>query len=126
MRRINRNGRYKIFPIIGTAITALAMLWMTTLTGSTPIWVICAMLFVLGAGLGFIMQVIVLAVQNAVSPNDIGSATSTNNYFREVGAALGVAIFGSVFTNRLVDEPDRRLHRQRGAGSHLRPQTRAR
>ena len=103
MQRINRNGRYKIFPIIGTAITALAMLWMTTLTGSTPIWVICTMLFVLGAGLGFIMQVIVLAVQNAVSPNDIGSATSTNNYFREVGAALGVAVFGSIFTNRLVE-----------------------
>ena len=103
MRQINRNGRYKIFPIVGTAITALAMLWMTTLTGSTPIWVICAMLFVLGAGLGFIMQVIVLAVQNAVSANDIGSATSTNNYFREVGAALGVAIFGSIFTSRLVD-----------------------
>jgi EmrB/QacA subfamily drug resistance transporter len=103
MQRINRNGRYKIFPIIGTAVTALAMLWMTTLTGSTPIWVVCAMLFVLGGGLGFIMQVIVLAVQNAVSPDDIGAATSTNNYFREVGAALGVAIFGSIFTSRLVD-----------------------
>ncbi|GAA2003135.1 MFS transporter [Nakamurella flavida] len=103
MRQITRTGRYKIFPILGSVVTALGMLWLTTLAGNTPIWLICAMLFVLGAGLGFIMQVIVLVVQNAVDPRDVGTATSTNNYFREVGASLGVAIFGSIFTNRLVD-----------------------
>ena len=103
MRQITRTGRYRIFPIIGAGVTALGMLWLTTLTGGTPIWVICAMLFVLGAGLGFIMQVIVLVVQNAVSPHDVGTATSTNNYFREVGASLGVAVFGSIFSSRLVD-----------------------
>lgn len=103
MRSITRTGRYKIFPILGAIVTALGMLWMTTLAGDTPIWLICAMLFVLGAGLGFIMQVIVLVVQNAVDPHDVGTATSTNNYFREVGASLGVAIFGSIFTNRLVE-----------------------
>ena len=103
MRQITRTGRYRIYPIIGAAVTALAMLWLTTLAGATPIWVICSMLFVLGAGLGFIMQVIVLVVQNAVSPNDVGTATSTNNYFREVGASLGVAVFGSIFSSRLVD-----------------------
>jgi EmrB/QacA subfamily drug resistance transporter len=103
MRHITKTGRYKIFPIVGAVVTALGMLWLTTLTGTTPIWVICTMLFVLGAGLGFIMQIIVLVVQNAVSPHDVGTATSTNNYFREVGASLGVAIFGSIFTNRLVE-----------------------
>ncbi|MET3806239.1 EmrB/QacA subfamily drug resistance transporter [Nakamurella sp. UYEF19] len=102
MSRITKNGRYKIYPILGAAVTGVGMLWLTTLTGTTPIALVCAMLFVLGSGLGFIMQVIVLVVQNAVSPNDVGTATSTNNYFREVGASLGVAVFGSIFTSRLV------------------------
>ncbi len=88
------------YPIAGTAVTILAMLWMTTLAASAPIWVICLQLFVFGAGLGLIMQVIVMVVQNAV-PTEIGTATSTNNYFREVGAALGVAVFGTIFTSRL-------------------------
>jgi hypothetical protein len=77
------------------------MLWFTTLTAGTPIWVICIQLFVFGAGLGLIMQVIVIVVQNAVPATQIGTATSTNNYFREVGAALGVAVFGAIFTSRL-------------------------
>ena len=79
------------------------MLWMTTLAASTPIWVICTMLFVFGAGLGLIMQVIVLVVQNSVAPAMVGTATRTNNYFREVGASLGVAVFGTIFTTRLSD-----------------------
>jgi EmrB/QacA subfamily drug resistance transporter len=98
---ITRTGRYKPYPIAGTAVTILAMLWMTTLAASTPIWVICLQLFVFGAGLGLIMQVIVMVVQNAVAPDAVGTATSTNNYFREVGAALGVAVFGTIFTSRL-------------------------
>jgi hypothetical protein len=61
------------------------------------------MFFVLGAGLGLIMQNVVLAAQNAVPAGQIGTATSTNNYFREVGATLGVAVFGTLFTSRLAD-----------------------
>ena len=98
---ISRSGRYKLYPILGTIITGLAMLAFTTLTAATPIWLICVFLFFFGAGLGLIMQVVVLVVQNAVSPDMVGTATSTNNYFREVGAALGVAIFGAIFTNSL-------------------------
>lgn len=98
---ITRTGRYKIFPIVGTLLTAAAMVALTTLTAATPIWLICVFLFVFGAGLGLIMQVVVLVVQNAVPSAQIGTATSTNNYFREVGAALGVAVFGAIFTNRL-------------------------
>jgi len=60
-------------------------------------------LFVFGAGLGLIMQVVVLVAQNSVDPSQIGTATSTNNYFREVGASLGVAVFGTIFTTRLTD-----------------------
>jgi hypothetical protein len=59
------------------------------------------MFFVLGAGLGLIMQNVVLAAQNAVGADQIGTATSTNNYFREVGATLGVAVFGTLFASRL-------------------------
>jgi MFS family permease len=99
--RISKSGKYKMFPILGAAFTMAAMLWMTTLAASTPIWVICVQLFLFGAGLGLIMQVVVLVVQNSVPAEQIGTATSTNNYFREVGAAMGVAIFGSIFTNRL-------------------------
>ncbi|KQQ94628.1 MFS transporter [Leifsonia sp. Leaf325] len=98
---ISRSGRYKMYPILGTIITGLAMLAFTTLTAATPIWLICVFLFFFGAGLGLIMQVVVLVVQNAVTPDMVGTATSTNNYFREVGAALGVAIFGAIFTNSL-------------------------
>lgn len=99
--RISKTGMYKMYPILGAALTITAMLWMTTLAASTPIWVICVQLFIFGAGLGLIMQVVVLVVQNAVPADQIGTATSTNNYFREVGAAMGVAIFGAIFTNRL-------------------------
>jgi EmrB/QacA subfamily drug resistance transporter len=99
--RISKTGKYKMFPILGSSLTVAAMLWLTTLTASTPIWVICLQLFVFGSGLGLIMQVIVLVVQNSVPADQIGTATSTNNYFREVGAALGVAVFGSIFTTRL-------------------------
>src|SRR6185436_12736990 len=70
------------------------MLWMTTLAATTPIWVICLQLFLFGAGLGLIMQVIVMVVQNAVSPD-------------AVGAALGVAVFGTIFTSRLSESLSR-------------------
>jgi len=98
---ITRTGKYKLFPVLGTLITAVAMVAMTTLSADTPIWLICVFLFVFGAGLGLIMQVVVLVAQNSVNPSMIGTATSTNNYFREVGASLGVAVFGTIFTSRL-------------------------
>lgn len=100
---ITRTGRYKAFPLIGTLLTAAAMVAMTTLTAETPIWLICVFLLVFGAGLGLIMQVVVLVAQNSVDASEIGTATSTNNYFREVGASLGVAVFGTIFTTRLTD-----------------------
>jgi MFS family permease len=98
---ITKTGRYRMFPIIGTILVALAMLAMTQLAADTPIWLICAYLFVFGAGLGLIMQVVVLVAQNAVPAEQVGTATSTNNYFREVGASLGTAVFGALFTARL-------------------------
>src|SRR4051812_49340414 len=98
-----RTGRYKAFPITGVLVVAAAMVWMTSLSGETSLFTICTMLFVIGLGLGLIMQIVVLVAQNAVPPSDLGSATATNNYFREVGATLGVAVFGTIFTSRLAE-----------------------
>lgn len=100
---ISRTGRYKVFVVAGVLVLAATMAWMTTLTGTTALWIVGSMLFALGAGLGMIMQNIVLAAQNAVSAHDIGVATSTNNYVREVGATLGVAVFGTLFASRLAE-----------------------
>src|SRR4029453_7411938 len=100
---IAKTGRYKIFTVAGVVVIMAAMVWMTTLAGDTSLWTIGTMFFLLGAGLGLIMQNVVLAAQNAVSPDQIGTATSTNNYFREVGATLGVAVFGTLFPSRLAD-----------------------
>jgi len=100
---ITKTGRYRVYPVVGTVVVGLAMFGMTSLTAGTPIWLICVYLFVFGAGLGLIMQVVVLVAQNAVPAQEVGTATSTNNYFREVGASLGVAVFGALFTSRLTD-----------------------
>jgi EmrB/QacA subfamily drug resistance transporter len=100
---ITKTGKYKLFPIVGTLLTGAAMIAMTSLSAATPIWLICVYLFFFGAGLGLIMQVVVLVVQNAVPADEIGTATSSNNYFREVGAALGTAVFGALFTSRLTE-----------------------
>lgn len=100
---IAKTGRYRAFPILGSLIVAASMVALTTLSSTTPIWLICVYLFVFGTGLGLIMQVVVLVVQNAVPAAMVGTATSTNNYFREVGASLGVAVFGTIFTSRLTE-----------------------
>ncbi|MFI2363196.1 MDR family MFS transporter [Promicromonospora sp. NPDC019610] len=100
---ISRTGRYKMFPVAGLAITILGMIWLTRLEGGMSLWLFGAMIFVLGAGMGLIMQTIVLAVQNSVDPHELGTATSSNNFFREIGAAVGTAAFTTVFTSRLTD-----------------------
>ena len=67
-------------------------------------WLFGAMIFVLGAGMGLVMQTIVLAVQNAVDPHELGTATSANNFFREIGAAVGTAVFSTIFTTALTSK----------------------
>ncbi|MEP7764962.1 MDR family MFS transporter [Sanguibacter sp. 25GB23B1] len=100
---ITRTGHYRQYPIAGMAIATLALVALTQITGDTSLVVFGIMLFVLGAGLGLVMQTIVLAVQNAVDPHEIGTATSSNNFFREIGAAVGIAVFSTIFTGRLAD-----------------------
>ncbi|WP_265523052.1 MDR family MFS transporter [Oerskovia flava] len=100
---ITRTGRYKVFPVVGLALTAGGLVWLTTITGGMSLVLFGTMIFVLGAGMGLVMQTVVLAVQNAVDPHEIGTATSANNFFREIGAAVGVAMFSTIFTSRLTD-----------------------
>ncbi|MCK0110682.1 MFS transporter [Ornithinimicrobium sp. F0845] len=99
---ITKTGRYRRYPIAGMATATLGLVWLTQLDANTPLWLFGIMIFVLGAGLGLVMQTIVLAVQNAVDPHELGTATSANNFFREIGAAVGIALFSSIFTSRLV------------------------
>lgn len=98
---IAKSGRYKAFPITGMGIATLGLAWLTTITGDMSMVLFGAMIFVLGAGLGLVMQTIVLAVQNSVDPHELGTATSANNFFREIGAAVGTALFSTIFTSRL-------------------------
>ncbi|MGW0933781.1 DHA2 family efflux MFS transporter permease subunit [Streptomyces sp. NPDC002666] len=101
---VSRTGRWKIFPILGTGITAIGLLLLHRLTESSSTWEMSIYFFVFGAGLGLVMQVLVLVVQNAVSYQDLGVATSGATFFRSIGASFGVAIFGTIFTNRLTDK----------------------
>lgn len=98
---VSRSGRYKPFAVLGTVVTSAAMCAMATLSATTPIWLISTFLFFLGAGIGVLVQVVMLVVQNAVAPTIVGTATSVNNYFLQAGASLGVAVFGTIFTTRL-------------------------
>ncbi|MBT2479833.1 MDR family MFS transporter [Streptomyces sp. ISL-94] len=101
---VSRTGRWKVFPIAGTAVTALGLLLLHQLHRTSSTWEMSAYFFVFGVGLGLVMQVLVLVVQNSVSYADLGVATSGATFFRSIGASFGVAIFGTVFTNRLDDK----------------------
>lgn len=101
---ISRTGRYKVWPIVGTVIVGLTALLMSTLDTSTSIYVVCGYFLLLGAGIGMMMQTLVLAVQNDFPGSDVGTATSANNFFREIGATLGTAGVGAIFTHRLTDQ----------------------
>ncbi|MFF8269179.1 DHA2 family efflux MFS transporter permease subunit [Streptomyces sp. NPDC016562] len=101
---VSRTGRWKVFPLAGTAVTAVGLLLLHQLHRTSSTWEMSAYFFVFGAGLGLVMQVLVLVVQNAVSYADLGVATSGATFFRSIGASFGVAIFGTIFTNRLDDK----------------------
>ncbi|MEU0024351.1 MDR family MFS transporter [Streptomyces sp. NPDC006335] len=101
---VSRTGRWKVFPVAGTAVTTLGLLLLHRLDESSSTWVMSLYFCVFGLGLGLVMQVLVLIVQNAVSYEDLGVATSGATFFRSIGASFGVAIFGTVFANRLGDK----------------------
>ena len=98
---VGRTGRYKVFPVAGTAVMALAFLLMSRMDPSTSALLQSMYLFILGAGIGSCMQVLVLIVQNTSKFDDLGVATSGVTFFRTIGSSFGAAIFGSLFTNFL-------------------------
>ncbi len=98
---VGRTGRYKVFPVAGTAAMALGFLLLSQMGAATPLWQQSVNLFVLGAGIGLCMQVLILVVQNTSSFSDLGVATSGVTFFRTIGSSFGAAIFGSLFANFL-------------------------
>jgi EmrB/QacA subfamily drug resistance transporter len=100
-RIITKWGRYKAFPVAGMAIMALGIWLLAQFDTNTPRLTQSIYMAVVGLGIGLVMQVLVLAVQNSVPPEDLGTATSATSFFRSMGGAFGVAIFGSIFNSRL-------------------------
>jgi EmrB/QacA subfamily drug resistance transporter len=100
-RMISSTGRYRQYPIIGTAIISVGLVLLSTMAADTNLVLVAAFMLVFGLGMGFVMQVITIAVQNSVDYRDMGTATAGVNFFRSMGGALGVATFGSVLNNRL-------------------------
>lgn len=98
---ISRTGRYKFFPIIGTGATAMGLFLLSRMTTDTGLWAASAFILLLGIGLGLVMQVLVIAVQNSVEYRDLGVATSGATLFRLIGGSLGTAVLGAIFAARL-------------------------
>ncbi|MEO8529185.1 MAG: MDR family MFS transporter [Pseudolysinimonas sp.] len=100
---IARTGRYRIFPTIGTAFMAVGFFWFTFSEADRPIWFMMVGMLFVGLGLGQLMQTLTIASQNSVGPREIGVATSSSTFFRQIGGTLGVAILFSVLFARIPD-----------------------
>jgi EmrB/QacA subfamily drug resistance transporter len=100
---VSRTGRYKIFPVVGTAVMVLGFVLLSRMDAGTPMLMQSAYLFILGTGIGLCMQVLILVVQSTSSFEDLGVATSGVTFFRTIGSSFGAAIFGSLFANFLDD-----------------------
>jgi EmrB/QacA subfamily drug resistance transporter len=98
---ISRRGRYKVFPIVGTVVMAFGLLLLSRLGVGSSVWTASVYMLVVGLGIGMVMQVLVLAVQNSVDHKLMGVATSGAMLFRQIGGSIGVALFGAIFANRL-------------------------
>ncbi|MGW8948989.1 MFS transporter [Streptomyces sp. NPDC055709] len=121
---ISRTGRYKVYPVAGTAVSAVGMWLLSRLEADTTRLEYSLWQAVLGIGVGMVMPVLILAVQNSVPPADLGTATSANNYFRQIGGSVGAAVFGTLFADRLTHALAGRVHAADGlpAAESLTPQ----
>jgi EmrB/QacA subfamily drug resistance transporter len=111
---IARTGRYKVFPIVGTALMAISMFLLSRLDEHTATPLMNLYFFLLGSSLGLIIQVLVIAVQNTVNYADLGAATSGATFFRSIGGSFGVSIFGAIFANQLAIQLTAALHGAKG------------
>jgi EmrB/QacA subfamily drug resistance transporter len=111
---ISRTGRYRFFPIAGSAVMVVGLYLLSTMGVNTSAWLDALYMLILGMGIGGVMQVLVIIVQNAVPHSELGVATSGATFFRSIGGSFGTAIFGAIFANVLVGNLARHLH-----GIHL-------
>jgi EmrB/QacA subfamily drug resistance transporter len=111
---ISRTGKYRFFPIAGAAVMTLGLGLLSLMGTTTPVFLDSLYMFVLGAGIGGVMQVLVIIVQNAVPHRELGVATSGATFFRSIGGSFGTAIFGAIFSNVLVGNLAKHL-----GGAHL-------
>lgn len=100
---VTKYGRYKWMPIVGSLFLAAGLALLGTMNPGTPLWLFCIYIAIMGVGLGTSMQILVLIVQNTFHVRMVGTATASNNYFRQIGATLGSALVGSLFATRLFD-----------------------
>jgi hypothetical protein len=97
---IGRTGKYRLFPIAGTAVMGVGLYLLSLMDATTPVWLQSVYMFVLGAGIGLVMQVLTLIVQNTADYRDLGSATSGVTFFRTLGSSFGASVMGSIFANQ--------------------------
>jgi MFS family permease len=100
-RLISKTGHYRMFPIVGTAVTAFGLWLFSHVAIGTSQWLLSVWMLTLGVGIGLFMQVMTLAIQNSVDRKDMGTATSVATFFRTMGSSFGTAIFGAILTVRL-------------------------
>jgi EmrB/QacA subfamily drug resistance transporter len=106
---VSKTGRYKWFPITGMVLVGISLYLLSTMTPTLAVWIICGYLAIMGLGLGMSMQILILIVQNTFPVTEVGTATASNNYFRQIGASLGSAIVGSLFVGKLTQLLGERL-----------------
>ena len=116
---ISRTGRYKIYPILGCAVIMAGLVLLSRISDTTPYSFTAAGMLVMGLGIGMLMQNLVLIVQNSVPGRSMGAAISAANYFRQIGASFGIALFGSIFIHRLGNEISSAPSGAPGAGEAL-------
>lgn len=100
---IARTGKYRAFPTVGTMFMSAGFLWFTFVTADKPVWFIMIGMLLVGLGLGQLMQTLTIASQNSIGPRDIGVATSSSTFFRQIGGTLGTAVIFSVLFARIPD-----------------------
>ena len=100
----SRTGRYKVFPIVGCACAAVGLALLSTMQINTPLLLSSCYMFLIGLGVGFVLQMVVVIVMNSAPQEHLGAATSCATFFRSIGGSFGVAIFGAIFNSRLFAE----------------------
>jgi hypothetical protein len=121
-----RTGKYKIFPILGGLGMTAGLLLLTQLSINTSLVVSGLYFAVLGIGMGFLMNMTTIIVQNSVEPQDMGVASSSRTFFQQIGGSIGVSIFGVIFARKLTPEMTARVpgvHLNSGSGQFSPPRS---